>query len=323
MFSSKQVIAPKVLDLNSVLQNLANMLRRLLGEDVVLGSNYDRNAVRIEADTGMLEQVVMNLAVNARDAMPKGGQLYIGTGMVEISEDYVKQHPGARTGNFACLTVTDTGCGMDRKTLDRIFEPFFTTKGAGKGIGLGLATVYGIVKQHKGWIDVTSQVGAGTTFKIYFPVAAQPVERATDAQTAGKPVRGGKETILLVEDEKALRELVREVLRSYDYRVIEAGSGVEALRVWDEHDGEIDLLFTDMVMPEGLTGSDLAAQLKQRKPDLKVIFTSGYSPEVLGREFGPEDTAFLSKPYLPPQLGQLVRQCLDSARKPCPDLVPA
>ena len=323
MFSSKQVIAPKVLDLNSVLQNLANMLRRLLGEDVVLESNYDRNAVRIEADTGMLEQVVMNLAVNARDAMPKGGQLYIGTGMVEISEDYVKQHPGARTGSFACLTVTDTGCGMDRKTLDRIFEPFFTTKGAGKGTGLGLATVYGIVKQHKGWIDVTSQVGAGTTFKIYFPVAAQPVERATDTHTAGKPVRGGKETILLVEDEKALRELVREVLRSYDYRVIEAASGVEALRVWDEHDGEIDLLFTDMVMPEGLTGSDLAAQLKQRKPELKVIFTSGYSPEVLGREFGPEDTAFLSKPYLPPQLGQLVRQCLDSARKPCPDLVPA
>ena len=215
---------------------------------------------------------------------------------------------------------------MDRTTLERIFEPFFTTKEAGKGTGLGLATVYGIVKQHKGWIEVTSQPGCGATFKIYLPAAAVPPTGAYDAAApahAPRAVRGGKEVILLVEDETTLRELVRDVLRGYDYRVLEAASGVEALRVWDEHDGQVDLLLTDMVMPEGLSGSDLAARLKQRKPELKVIYTSGYSAEVLGREFGNTETAFLSKPYLPPQLAQLVRQSLDQAPRKQAELVPA
>ena len=180
MFSRKQVIQPKVLDLNAVLQNLANMLMRLLGEDIRLESSYAPNLPQIEADTGMLEQVVMNLAVNSRDAMPKGGQLSMGTASVEIDEGYASQHPESRPGTFVCLTVTDTGCGMDRQTLDRIFEPFFSTKEVGKGTGLGLATVYGIVKQHHGWIEVTSQVGCGTTFKIYFPAATRQTDATAD-----------------------------------------------------------------------------------------------------------------------------------------------
>jgi CheY-like chemotaxis protein len=209
---------------------------------------------------------------------------------------------------------------MDAKTLQRIFEPFFTTKAVGKGTGLGLATVYGIVKQHQGWVEVASEVGTGTMFKVYFPGVAKAAEAAVEN---GPPVRvrGGSETILLVEDEPVLRELVREILQAYDYRVIEAGSGVEALRVWDEHNGQVDLLLTDMVMPEGLSGSELAAQLRRRKPSLRVVFTSGYSPEALGRDFSHGDTVFLSKPYLPPQLAQLVRQSLDAAPKARAELV--
>lgn len=322
MFSRKQVIQTKVLDLNAVLQNLANMLLRLLGEDIVLQSDYVANLPPIEADTGMLEQVVMNLAVNSRDAMPKGGKLVIGTSSVAVDEQYARQHPEARAGQFVCLTVTDTGSGMDSKTLDRIFEPFFSTKEVGKGTGLGLATVYGIVKQHQGWIEVSSQRGVGTTFKIYFPALAASAVPA-EATSVPEAVRGGKETILVVEDEPVLRELVCEVLQQYEYRVLQAGSGVEALRIWDESDGQIDLVLTDMVMPEGMTGSELAAQLKQRKPALKVIYSSGYSPDAMGRDFGQSDTVFLSKPYLPPQLARVVRRCLDGSSQPKRSLQPA
>jgi PAS domain S-box-containing protein len=324
-FSRKQVMQPKVLDLNLVLQHLGNMLPRLLGEQVRLETRYAPDLPRIEADTGMLEQVVMNLAVNSRDAMPKGGELLIGTSRVEIDEAYARQHPDARPGTFVTLTVTDTGIGMNRQTLERIFEPFFSTKEVGKGTGLGLATVYGIVKQHRGWIDVTSEVGRGTTFKIYFSATAPKTDVTSERTITSDPqvVRGGKETILLVEDEPVVRELIRDVLGRYDYKVAEAASGAEALRVWDEHDGRIDLLLTDLVMPEGVTGTELAAQLRKRKPELKVIFTSGYSPEVVGRDFNQEDAEFLSKPYLPPQLAQMVRQCLDSVPKRGCDLVPA
>jgi PAS domain S-box-containing protein len=323
MFSRKQVIQPKVLDLNVVLQNLVNMLPRLLGDDIVLEFDYASSLPQLEADTGMLEQIVMNLAVNSRDAMPKGGKLFVGTSRVEIDEDYVSQHPESRAGTFVCLTVTDTGCGMDRQTLDRVFEPFFSTKEVGKGTGLGLATVYGIVKQHRGWIEVSSQVGCGTTFKIYFLAVAWESGTTAESSTVHRAVRGGKETILLVEDEPVLRELVREVLSQYEYRVIEAASGVEALKAWDGHDGQIDLLLTDMVMPEGMTGSEVAAQLRKRKPELKVIFTSGYSAEVMGKDISQSDIAFLSKPYLPSQLAQLVRQCLDATPKRPRTLLPA
>jgi two-component system, cell cycle sensor histidine kinase and response regulator CckA len=316
MFSRKQVIQTKVLDLNLVLQNLANMLHRLLGEDIALVTNYCPEPARIDADTGMLEQIVMNLAVNSRDAMPRGGKLQISTSQVEIDQDFAGQHADARPGSFVCLTVTDTGCGMDRKTLERIFEPFFSTKEVGKGTGLGLATVYGLVKQHQGWIEVSSTIRVGTTFTIYFPLARSRTQQEESMPQVTAPVSGGHETIMVVEDEPVLREMVCEILRQYHYEVIEAGSGVEALRVWDEFDGRVDLLLTDMVMPEGMTGRELASQLKKRKPELKVIYSSGYSPDSNGRDLGQSDTVFLAKPYLPPQLARTVRQSLDLALRP-------
>jgi PAS domain S-box-containing protein len=323
LFSRKQLIQPKVLDLNAVLQNLANMLPRLLGEDIGLEMSYRPALPRIEADTGMLEQIVMNLAVNARDAMPKGGKLSIATDAVTLGEDYIRHNPESRPGAFVCVTVTDTGCGMDRKTLARIFEPFFTTKEVGKGTGLGLATVHGIVKQHQGWLEVTSKPGIGTSFKIYLPAVAVSSDSAAESASTPDEVRGGTETILVVEDEPVVREFVREVLQQYHYRVIEACSGVEALRVWDEFQGEIDLLLTDMVMPEGLTGRELAEQIRARKPDLRVIFTSGYSEQALERDFGSGDSSFLSKPYQPAQLVRIVRQSLDRPPNIPSDLVAA
>lgn len=315
MFSRKQVIQTVALDLNVVLRNVAKMLGRLLGEDIALQTEYASGLPSIEADTGMMEQVMMNLAVNARDAMPRGGTLLIRTAAVQIDSAYVGHNPEASVGRFVCLTVTDTGCGMDRHTLDRIFEPFFTTKEVGKGTGLGLATVYGIVKQHRGWIDVNSQPGAGTTFKIYFPAFPTTGGSSSSAPDWSESIQGGNETILVVEDEPVLRELVCEVLRQYNYKVIQAASGHEALRIWDEFEGQIDLLLTDMVMPEGLSGRELAQQLKKRKPTLKVIYSSGYSPEAIGRDFGQNETAFLPKPYVPPQLARVVRQSLDGQRR--------
>jgi len=255
----------------------------------------------------------MNLAVNARDAMPKGGKLIITTSDTEVSPDYARQNPESRAGKFVCLTVTDTGCGMDRKTMERIFEPFFSTKDVGKGTGLGLATVYGIIKQHQGWIEVSTKVDIGTTFKIYFPAVARPAPAAPESP-APEVVRGGNETILLVEDEVVVREFVSEVLRQHDYKVIEAGSGVEALKVWDKHQGKLDLLLTDIIMPEGMNGRELAAELKKRNPSLKVIYTSGYSPEVIGKEFERSETTFLAKPYAAPRLAQVVRRALDSMK---------
>ena len=310
MFSRKQVMQPKVLDLNVVLRNLAKMLQRLLGEDIAFASKYDDSIPSIEADTGMIEQIIMNLAVNSRDAMPRGGQLLITTSTIRINEHYVQQHPESRTGSFVCLSVTDTGCGMSKETLARMFEPFFTTKEVGKGTGLGLATVYGIVKQHQGWVEVTSELRIGTTFRVYFPPSDKPADSAEKPSNVDA-VRGGHETILLVEDEPVLRELARVILKDYNYEVVEASSGVEALKIWDERGGKIDLLLTDMVMPEGISGRELAETLRGRKPDLKIIFTSGYSSEVMGRDPSLGDIRFLQKPYPPPQLAQTVRECLD------------
>jgi PAS domain S-box-containing protein len=312
-FSRKQVMQPKVLDLNAVLGNLAKMLQRLLGDDIALESQYATDLPAIEADCGMIEQIIMNLSVNARDAMPKGGQLLITTSAFQVDEAYVLQRPEARPGRFVCLSVADTGCGMSRETLSRVFEPFFTTKPVGKGTGLGLATVYGIAKQHQGWVEVTSEVSVGTTFKVYLPASHKVLEPVTDKPNPKQGVRGGNETILLVEDEPVLRELARVILQDYDYHVFEAASGIDALKVWDEHKGQIDLLLTDMVMPDGMTGRDLAAELKARKPELKVIYTSGYSAEVMGRDSALNNTMFLQKPYPPPMLAQTVRECLDAA----------
>jgi len=245
--------------------------------------------------------------------MPKGGKLLIETTTVKIDAEQVRKNSEARPGEFICLTVTDTGCGMEPKVLERIFEPFFTTKAVGEGTGIGLATVYGIVKQHHGWAEVTSKVGVGTTFKIFLPVVL--AEAAVTPIAAPKPetIVGGRETILVVEDESNLLELVRTILEHYHYRILTAASGAEALRVWDEHRGQIDLLLTDMIMPGGMTGNDLAAGLKRRQPNLKVIFTSGYSAELVGKDMGKGSTAFLPKPYQPQQVARLVRDVLGHA----------
>lgn len=320
MFSRKQIIQTHAMDLNVVLRNLTNMLSRLLGEDIALVTDYLPSLPQIEADAGMIEQVVMNLAVNARDAMPKGGQLKISTCVRDMDAVGARQRPEARPGRFVCLTVTDSGCGMDSQTLNRIFEPFFSTKEVGKGTGLGLATVYGIVRQHQGWIEVTSQVGVGTTFNILLPALAVSTGITDEDVATPLSVRGGRETVLIVEDEPVLRELVREILGQYEYRLLEAGSGVEALKVWDEHPGSVDLLLTDMIMPEGMTGRDLAEQLRQRKPDLKVIYTSGYSPKIVGQGLVESGALFLQKPYDPRRLAQIVRECLDTS--PAPECEP-
>ena len=311
-FSRKQVIQPKVLDLNSAVKNLSSMLSRLLGEDIRLEADFASHLPAIEADAGMLEQIIMNLAVNARDAMASGGRLFIGTAAAEVTEEHAQLHANARAGSFVCLQVDDTGSGMDEKTLNRIFEPFFSTKEVGKGTGLGLATVYGIVKQHNGWIEVSSEVGTGTSFKIYFPAIEKQIDAGGETAFITRDVKGGAETILLVEDEPDLREMVREILLGYDYRLVEAGSGVDALKAWDDADGKIDLLLTDMVMPDGMNGRELAGLLRKRKPELKVIYTSGYSAALLTGESESLDGMFLSKPYRPPELAAMVRACLDA-----------
>jgi len=312
-FSRKQVIQTRTLALNTILQNLGTILPRLLGEDIALKTELAAHLPSIQADPGMMEQVVMNLAVNARDAMPQGGQLRVVTSLVDVDATHAMRQVGARQGSFVCLEVADTGCGMNPETLSRIFEPFFSTKEVGKGTGLGLATVYGIVKQHQGWIEVASEVGAGTSFRIFLPALTKPAESPPDTTLRTREVRGGRETILLVEDEPDLRELVSEILESYRYRVVAAANGVEALKLWDQIDGRIDLLLTDLVMPEGMNGCELVAQLRQRRPELKVIYTSGYSPAMSGVELDTREGLFLAKPYRPPALAQLVRECLDGA----------
>jgi CheY-like chemotaxis protein len=312
-FSRKQVFQTKVLDFNTVLRNMEIMLPRMLGEQIMLETRYGSGLPPVAADAGMIEQIVMNLTVNSRDAMPKGGRLLIETTALQIGAEQVRKNSEARPGEFICLTVTDTGCGMEPKVLQRIFEPFFTTKAVGEGTGIGLATVYGIVKQHHGWAEVVSEVGAGTTFKIFLPAVRAQAVVTPAATTKSETIVGGQETILVVEDENNLLELVRTILECYEYRILTASTGAEALRVWDEHEGRIDLLLTDMIMPGGMTGSDLAAGLKKRQPNLKVIFTSGYSAELVGKDLGKGSTAFLAKPYQPEQVARLVRDVLGHA----------
>jgi len=321
-FSRKQVIQARPLDINAVLVDFGKMLPRLLGEDITLVTQYAEGLPAIEADEGMLEQVVMNLAVNARDAMPKGGRLIISTRVVDIDEAYARQRADAHPGRFVMLSVEDTGCGMDAAVLARMFEPFFSTKEVGRGTGLGLATVYGIVKQHQGWVEVASTVGVGTEFKAFFPALPTATIETDDQTESLLLAHGGRETILLVEDEPVLRELVAKVLQDYDYRVLEAENGVQALKVWEEHQGKIDLLLTDMVMPGGVSGAELAQQLRQRKPDLRVIYSSGYSSEIVGKNFSEHDPVFLAKPYRPPQLAHRVRKCLDAPPQPILDVAP-
>jgi hypothetical protein len=353
VFSRKQTIQRRVIDLNQIAREISAMLRPLIGEPIKLELSLSADPCPAEADAGMIEQVIMNLAVNARDAMPKGGTLFIATEQVTLDATAPRRHPEARPGAFVCLSVRDTGCGIPLENLQRIFEPFFTTKTAGHGTGLGLATAFGIVQQHQGWIEVESTVGvgtgasqfsdmggtplpglpavaggtgvppvgceatamrpAGTCFRIMLPAAppatAGPALRPATTVAAG----GGAETILLVEDESAVREFAVAVLRSHGYRVLQAGSGIEALEIWKWHQSRIALLLSDLVLPDGLGGMELAIRLRQKKPALKVVLTSGYANATIEAEFRPPaGTHFIRKPYKPQVLAQAVRDALDN-----------
>jgi two-component system, cell cycle sensor histidine kinase and response regulator CckA len=311
MFSRKQVMQPQDLDLNEAVSNITKLLHRILGEDITLHFNYSPHLPAVQADSGMLEQIIMNLAVNARDAMPRGGRLTIGTSVVEINPTHVQLNREARVGRFVCLRVTDSGMGIPREILPRIFEPFFTTKEVGKGTGLGLATVYGIVKQHEGWIEVLSEQGKGTTFRVFLPISEGAAEQTE--KTASQRVQGGSEKILVVEDEPELRAMVSEILKHYGYTVFLAATGPDAVRLWEENGGQFDLLLTDMVMPGKMTGLELAENLKGRKPSLKVVYTSGYSVEMQAHDFRfKRGLNFLQKPYHPLALVKVVRDCLDT-----------
>ena len=312
MFSRKNVMQPKPLDLRDVVSHMGKMLQRLLGETIALEFRPPPELALVHADVGMVEQVIMNLAVNARDAMPKGGTLTISTSPVEVNEAYVQTHPEAHSGQFVCLRVTDTGCGMDAYTMARVFEPFFTTKEVGKGTGLGLATVYGIMKQHEGWIDVASEAGRGATFSVFFPATTHLVEAKTVDTASDTKIRGGHETILIVEDEPVLRDMAHIILQECGYQILEASSGREALGVWESHGSSIDLVLTDMVMPEGVSGMDLAQRLLSSNPRLRIVFASGYSMEDMDTAFVRNGSAvFLQKPYTHVTLAKAVRDCLD------------
>jgi signal transduction histidine kinase/ActR/RegA family two-component response regulator len=315
MFSRKNVMQVRPLDLRDVVGNMSKMLQRLFGETITLEFQPPDELPAVQGDTGMVEQVIMNIAVNARDAMPKGGKLTVRLGAVAVDAAHVEIHPQARPGDFVRLRMSDTGTGMDSATRARIFEPFFTTKDVGKGAGLGLATVYGIVKQHEGWIEVDSEPGEGATFDVYFPATMQTVQTAqtTEEKTGPvEPVAGGSETIFLVEDEPVLREMARDILESYGYRILEASSGKEALGMWNQTRGKIDLLLTDMIMPDGISGAELAQRLLAGQPRLKIIFTSGYTANEVNPEMLAKTRAsFLQKPYTHDLLAKTVRDTLD------------
>jgi len=310
-FSRRQLFQPKTLDLNEVVANTTKMLQRLIGEHIGLETHFAPGGAPIEADCNMLEQILLNLVVNSRDAMPKGGRLIIRTDTAMVSETDVQANPKARPGSFVRLSVTDTGCGITADGIQHIFEPFFTTKEVGKGTGLGLATVFGIVAQHHGWIEVESKPNEGTMFQIYLPRLTAG-ESALAEFSRPPDVRGGTETILLVEDEAPVRILARTLLERKGYHILEADSGVSALKIWQEQRAAIDLLFTDMVMPEGISGRELAARLQAEKPGLKVIYSSGYSDDMLG-EGSPlrNNPNFLEKPFDSYKLLKRVRDCFD------------
>jgi len=313
-FSSKQSMDPKILTLNTAVTSLENMLRRLIGEDVQFVIKLDPKNGRLRADQTQLEQVLVNLVVNARDAMPKGGTITIETAQVELTRSPVYHIAPLQPGSYVRLAVSDTGCGMDLKTQSHIFEPFFTTKGEGKGTGLGLSTVYGIVTQCGGAIDVTSRVGHGTRFDLYFPSVESDILTTTPTQPSGRPQRG-TETILLAEDEPSVRTLVRDELQKLGYKVVEAKNGVEACLLATQQAESFQLLLTDVVMPV-MGGRELAQHLSVINPELRTLFMSGYMDDVgimAGQEEG--TTSFLQKPFTPEVLASSVRNLLD-ARMP-------
>jgi two-component system cell cycle sensor histidine kinase/response regulator CckA len=312
-FSRQQVLEPKVVDLNGIVRDTEKMLRRVIGEDIVFTTFLDPELANIKADQGQIEQVILNLAVNARDAMPDGGELKITTQNAVMSELDVQRYSyPVKPGRYVLLTVSDTGIGMASETQAHIFEPFFTTKEKGKGTGLGLATVYGVVKQSDGYIEVHTELGAGATFNIYLPRVEAAVEVEKE-NTVPAPSLNGHETILLVEDEDALRILTRNVLRGMGYTVLEACDGEEGCQVSRQFGAEIHLLLTDVVMP-GMNGPALAEQLVRERPTVKVLYISGYTGQAVGQGVLPAGSNFLTKPFTRDRLGHKVREALQAEK---------
>jgi PAS domain S-box-containing protein len=314
-FGRKQILQPKIIEPKEIVNGVTSMLGRLIGADIKLAVLVDPKTGCINADPGQVEQILVNLAANARDAMPDGGRLTIELCNVELDDDYQKQHQPAIPGPYVMISVTDTGCGMDRKTQAQIFDPFFTTKEFGKGTGLGLATVYGIVKQSGGYIWVYSELGKGSVFKVYLPRVEREAPRNVHGDPDGAPQRG-TETILIAEDSESLREMAREYLESIGYTVIEAGCGTEALQRANEFLGAIHLLLTDVVMPE-MNGRELAGQIVQKRPGIKILFTSGYTDDAIVRHGVLEPgIAFIQKPYRPRAIARKIREVLDNSPAP-------
>ena len=313
-FSRKQVLQPKVLDLNGVVEGMTLLLKRLIGEDIQLTFVPGVHLGRAKADPGQLEQVIINLAVNARDAMPQGGCLTIETENVELGEEHARRDKDIRPGSYVMLAMSDTGIGMSEETKRRLFEPFFTTKGPGRGTGLGLATVYGTVKQSGGAISVYSEPGAGTTLKIYLPRVEEEIE--IEKPVAEPGCRGGAEMVLLAEDDHELRDLAREILELHGYRVLQAGTPAEALLSAEKHTGAIDLLVTDVVMPQ-MNGRRLAEGITAMRPEIRVLYMSGYTDDaIVHHGVLDQGMPFLQKPFTPDALARKVREVLEAPR-PC------
>jgi CheY-like chemotaxis protein len=310
-FGRKQVVQFQPFNLNHVISNFTKMLKRVIGEHIALQCCCAEDLPSVNADVGMIEQILLNLIVNARDAMPQGGSIVITTEAVSIDASHAETHPEAQTGEFVCIAVGDTGTGIYPEYLPRIFEPFFTTKEAGKGAGFGLATVYGIVKQHRGWIEVSSQLGNGTTFKVFLPASASDAAKKSTPQTKAIPA-GRHEKILLVEDDADVRMVTRGFLEGSGYQIWEASNGLEALNVWKTNASQIDLLLTDVIMPGGLNGWELADRLSGERPSLKVILMSGYNADPAGK-IQPH-SHILPKPFSLESLTETVRSCLDTVR---------
>jgi CheY-like chemotaxis protein len=310
-FSRKQILQPKVIGINSIVTEMDRMLRRLIGEDIDIVTVLEDGLWNVKADPGQIEQVVMNLAVNARDAMPGGGKLTIETSNVVLSEEFSQRHHPVTPGVYVMLAISDTGEGMDEKTASKIFEPFFTTKEQGKGTGLGLSTVYGIVKQSGGFIWVYSEIGKGSTFRVYFPRTEVSGDVRDKTVPPVEDLRGEK-TILLVEDDESIRRLAAGILGLYGYTVVPAGDGEEALRLAGAHEGEISLLLTDVVMPR-MGGRELYDRIRQQRPEIKVLYMSGYTDNAIVHQgVLDQGTAFLQKPYSPTSLAKKVREVLEA-----------
>ncbi|HSN05073.1 MAG TPA: ATP-binding protein, partial [Nitrospira sp.] len=307
-FSRKQVVLPRVIAMGELVEGLVHMLRRLIGEHVELVAKASPGGGRVRADPGQIEQVVVNLVVNARDAMPKGGQLVIHTALVELAHTPMYYARALTLGPYVRLSVADTGRGMAPEVLSHIFEPFFTSRHDGRGTGLGLSTVYGIVTQSGGGIDVSSQVGQGSRFDVYFPSMQSRIVQPPPHEPIHSSIRG-HETLLLVEDDQSVRELVRDGLRTLGYRVIESRNGLEACLIASQQIGNIQMLITDVVMP-GMSGTELAQHLRILKPDLKLLFISGYADDI-GIGSSDPSSDYLQKPFTPELIAQRIRQLLD------------